>query len=428
MADLVQVEATKGAVETAAAVSRANGWRRALNVFAIPVLALFSALVLSAIFILGSDVAVLTAYGRFFSDPGGALSISWKTVSDAYRALFIGAIGDPTAIANALRLYASTGQTDALRIAFWPFTESLVTATPYIFAGLAVALGFKCGLFNIGAEGQIYVGAMAAAFVGYSFTDLPWLVHAPLTFLAGALAGAVWAGVAGFLKARTGAHEVINTMMMNYIAFNLAHYLLNGPMKRGGAAGFIPISRDILPSAYFPKFFPDPIRFHAGFFVALLIAVLVYWFLWKTTLGFEIRTVGANPRAARYAGISVTRNYVFAMALSGALAAMAGAGEVMGVNHNLAEGFSPGYGFDSIALALLGKSHPAGVVFAALLFGTLRSGATKMQSIANVPIDIVSIVQAFVIMFVAAPAIIRWLYHLKAEGGMREVFTRGWAG
>jgi simple sugar transport system permease protein len=238
----------------------------------------------------------------------------------------------------------------------------------------------------------------------------------------------LWAGLPGFLKARTGAHEVINTMMMNYIAFRLADYLLNGPMKRGGEAGFIPISRDILPSAYFPKFFPDPIRLHAGFIVALLMAALVYWFLWKTTIGFEIRTVGANPRAARYAGISVTRNFVVALAISGALAAMAGAGEVMGVNHNVASAFSPGYGFDSIALALMGGSHPLGVVLAALLFGTLRNGATKMQSLAGIPIDIISIVQAFVIMFVAAPAIIRWIYRLKAAGGVQAIFTRGWGG
>jgi simple sugar transport system permease protein len=408
--------------------THAPGWRRALNSLALPFLALFSALVLSAIFILGSDPVVLTAYSKFLSDPGNALGTSWKAIADAYGALFIGALGDPGKVAGAIRIYLATGQTKELIIAFYPLTESLVTATPYIFAGLAVALGFKCGLFNIGAEGQIYVGAAMAAFVGYSLEGLPWIVHMPLTFCAGALAGAVWAGLPGFLKAKTGAHEVINTMMMNYVAFNLAHFLLNGPMKRGGAVGAIPISRNILESAYFPTFFPEPIRFHFGFFVALAVAVAVWWFLWKTTLGFEIRTVGANARAAQYAGISITRNFVIAMAVSGALAAMAGAGEVMGVNHNLAEGFSPGYGFDSIALALLGGGHPLGVVLAALLFGTLRAGATKMQSLAGIPIDIISIVQAFVIMFVAAPAIIRWVYRFKAAGGAETILMRGWGG
>jgi ABC-type uncharacterized transport system permease subunit len=408
-------------------VARGTG-RRILNTLSIPVLAIFSALVISAFFIVGSDAVVLAAYARFLSSPLHALAATWKAVADAYSALFLGAIGNPVTMVAAIRTYATSGQSQALLLAFYPMSESLVSATPYIFAGLAVALGFKCGLFNIGAEGQIYVGALTAAFVGYSLSGLPWIIHAPLTLLAAALAGAVWAGIPGFLKARTGAHEVINTMMMNYVAFNLADYLLNGPMKRGGPTGFIPISRDIQPSAYLPKFFADPVRLHAGFLVALAVAGGVYWFLWRTTLGFELRTVGANLRAAKYAGISVTRNFVLAMALSGALAALAGAGEVMGVNHNIAQGFSPGYGYDSIALALLGGGHPVGVVLAALLFGALRNGATQMQSLAGIPIDIVSIVQAFVIMFVAAPAIIRWIYRLRAEGGFQAIFTRGWGG
>jgi ABC-type uncharacterized transport system permease subunit len=404
-------------------------WRRLLNVLTIPALAMFSGLVLSAFFILVSDPVVLAAYANFFSDPHAALSITVKVVVDAYSALFLGAIGDPAKMVDAIRHFVQTGETQALLIAFYPLSESLVASTPYIFAGLAVALGFICGLFNIGAEGQIYVGAMAAAFVGYSVTGLPWIIHMPLTFLAGALAGAVWGGIPGFLIAKTGAHEVINTMMMNYIAFNLADYALNGPMKRGGAAGAIPISRNIEPSAFLPAFFPDPIRLHAGFVVALLMAAVVSWFLWKTTLGFEIRTVGANPRAAQYAGISVTRNFILAMALSGALAAMAGASEVMGVNHNIAQGFSPGYGYDSIALALLGGGQPLGIVFSAIMFGALRNGATKMQSLAGIPIDIISIVQAFVLMFVAAPAIIRWVYRIRAQGGVGQaIFARGWGG
>lgn len=407
---------------------RVSAGQRVASALALPVLSLFSALVLSAVFILSSDMVVLTAFSHWFSDPSRALFTAGKALADAYGSLFIGILGDPAKISKEVGEFFATGDTQGLAIAFYPFSENFVTATPYIFAGLAVAFGFRCGLFNIGAEGQIYIGAAAAAFVGYSLEGLPWIIHAPLTFLAGALAGAVWAGIAGVLKATRGAHEVINTMMLNYVAFNLVHYLLNGPMKRGGAAGAIPISRNIAESAYLPTFFPEPIRFHAGFIVALIIAALVWWFLFKTTLGFEIRTVGANPRAAQYAGISVPRNFVIAMALSGALAAMAGASEVMGVNHNLAEGFSPGYGFDSIALAMLGGGHPLGVVLAALLFGTLRNGATKMQSLAAIPIDIVAIVQAFVIMFVAAPVIIRRLYRLKGQVGWETLVTRGWGG
>ncbi len=401
---------------------------RKLNVLVIPLLALFSALVIGAIFILVTDPTILSAWANFFRDPGNALSLSWKTISTAYSALFAGAIGSPADMVAGIKSYFASGDTSQLLNAFYPISESLVASTPYIFAGLAVALGFKCNLFNIGAEGQIYVGALVAAFVGYSVVGLPWFIHMPLTFLAGALAGAIWGGIPGLLKARTGAHEVINTMMMNYIAFRLADFLLTGPMKRGGAQGFIPISPTIDSSAYFPQLFPDPLRVHMGFLVAILVAVALWWVLTKTTVGFEIRTTGANSRAARYAGISVSKTIVITMALSGALAAMAGAGEVMGVNHNLAQGFSPGYGFDSIALALLGGGNPIGVVFSALLFGSLRNGATKMQSLAGIPIDIISVLQAVIIMFVAAPAIIRWLYHLKAEDRLRTVFTRGWGG
>jgi ABC-type uncharacterized transport system permease subunit len=401
-------------------------WRQALGSLLVPVLAIFTALVVSAVLILASDVKVLTAYSHFFQNPGGALAATGKAIADAYGALFLGAIGNPGEMARAIGTYFATGDTKPLIAAFWPLSESLVTSTPYIFAGLAVALGFKCNLFNIGVEGQLYIGALASVWIGYNVTGLPAIIHMPLAFLGGALAAALWAAIPGYLRARTGAHEVINTIMMNYIAFRLADWLVNGPMKRGGAAGHIPITPSILPSAVIPKFFPDPIRFHAGFFIALGIAVLVYWFLWKTTLGFEIRTVGANMRAARYGGINVGRNMVLAMALSGALAGMAGANEVLAVNHNVAGAFSPGYGFDSIALALLGKSHPLGVVLASLLFGTLRNGATRMQSLADIPIDIIVIVQAMVIMFIAAPPIIRWIYRLKAEGGLDMVLTRGW--
>lgn len=431
MANSVQVEELgRAGVPTAqpAGAPRVPAWRGVLDALALPVLSIFSALVLSAVFILISDPAVLAAWSNFLVDPLGAIALSWKTIADAYGAMLTGALGDPAKMVAAIQTWLTTGNTQPLVLAFYPLSESLVTSTPYIFAGLAVAVGFKCNLFNIGAEGQIFIGAIVSAWVGYSITGLPWIIHMPLTFAAGALGGAVWGGIPGWLKAKTGAHEVINTMMMNYIAFRLADYLLNGPMKRGGAEGFIPISRDILSSAYFPKFFPDPMRLHLGFIVALLAAAVVYWFLWKTTLGFEIRTVGSNSRAAQYAGISVSRNFILTMALSGALAAMAGAGEVMGVNHNLASAFSPGYGFDSIALALLGGSHPLGVVLAALLFGTLRNGATKMQSLAGIPIDIISVVQAFVIMFVAAPAIIRWIYRIKATGGVKTTFARGWGG
>jgi simple sugar transport system permease protein len=218
---------------------------------------------------------------------------------------------------------------------------------------------------------------------------------------------------------------VVNTIMMNWISFRLSDWLLTGPMK---APGYRPVTPQIEATAALPRLFPAPLRVHAGFFLALAVAAAVYWLLFKTTIGFEIRAVGANPDAARYAGINITWNFILAMVFSGALAGLAGASQVLGTDHWVGQGFSAGYGFDAIALALLGKSHPLGVVLAALLFGTLRSGATRMQSIAGIPIDIISIIQALVIIFVAAPAIIRWLYRIRMPRAEEVVLTRGWGG
>ncbi|MBN1483972.1 MAG: ABC transporter permease [Chloroflexia bacterium] len=388
----------------------------------IPALALLTALLVSGVFIVASDQAVYDAFSRGI---GEGLFQVWVSIRGAYGALFGGSFGDPFQIWTGAQVLLQSGDAQALQTALGPISESLITAIPYIFAGLAVALGFRCGLFNIGAEGQIFMGAVAAAFLGYAIQGLPVYVHLPLALLGGALVGGLWGAIPGLLKAWRGAHEVITTIMMNYIAFKLSDYLLTGPMKR---SGYNPVSPPIEEAAKLPRLFP-PLRFHAGFFVALIVAALVFWFLWKTTLGFEIRTVGANPHAARYAGISVTRSFVLAMALSGGLAGLAGANEVLGVNYNMAQSFSSGYGFDSIALALLGKSHPGGVVLASLLWGFLRSGAIRMQSRAHIPVDIVFIVQAMVIIFVAAPEVIRWIYRIRVETEAEEaVFTRGWGG
>ena len=398
-------------------------WRRILQPLVTPALAILTALIVGSLVIVLTDLEVLAALRNFFAAPGAAFSAVWKAIATAYGSLFEGSLGSPAQMIAALR----SGDSKALTQAFYPVTDSLVTATPYIFAGLAVAVGFRCGLFNIGVEGQLFIGAICSVWVGFAIKGLPAIIHIPLALLAGALGGALWAFVPAILKAKTGAHEVINTIMMNYIAFRLSDWLLGdkGPLKNPETAN--PISPLIEKSAELPRFFPYPIRFHLGFFIALGVALFIYWFLFKTTLGFEIRTVGANPNAARYAGMSITRNLILAMCLSGALAGLAGANEVLGVNHNLAFAFSSGYGFDSIALALLGKSHPLGVVLAALLFGTLRSGATRMQNVARIPIDIISVIQALIIAFIAAPAIIRTLYRLKEVGeGEGAVFTRGW--
>lgn len=387
----------------------------------LPLLAIFTGLVIGAIVIAVSDARVVAAWGDFFANPGAAFSAAWGAIATAYGALFTGSIGSPKEVIEGFRLLFTTGSNAALVRAIYPITESLVTSTPYIFAGLSVALGFRCGLFNIGAEGQVFVGALGAAFVGYSITGLPAFIHLPLAILGGAFAGAVWGAIPGYLKARFGAHEVVNTIMMNWIAFRLSDWLLNGPMK---ASGFRPVTPNIQHTAELPRFFADPLRFNWGFVLALATAWVIYWLLFKTTVGFEIRTVGANPDAARYAGINIVRNFVLAMVLAGALAGLAGTAQVLGVDHWVGQGFSSGYGFDAIAIALLGKSHPLGVVLAALLFGTLRSGATEMQSMAGIPIDIISIIQGLVIVFVAAPGIIRWLYRIRVVGAEQTVLTR----
>ena len=387
----------------------------------IPLLAIFTGLVIGAILIAVTSSNVWAAFGQGF---GKGLAEAWREIITAYQALFTGSLGDPARMIRSL----SSGNAVEIRRAFNPILESLVQSTPYIFAGLAVALGFRSGLFNIGVEGQLFVGAAAATYVGFAVKGLPGYIHMPLAFLAGAAAGAFWAFIPGFLKAKTGGHEVINTIMMNWIAFRLTEWLLSGPMTRPGSGG-LPLSPMIEDSAKIPQFFASPIRFHLGFFIALLVAYLVWWLLFKTTWGMNLRTVGTNPRAAKYAGLDTGKSIMLAMTLSGALAGMAGAVQVLAVNHSMALGLSSGYGFDSIALALIGNNHPLGVVLSSLLFGTLRNGATRMMVVSAIPIDIVDVIQAIILMFVAAPAIIRSIYRLrKPKQEEQQVFLSGWGG
>jgi general nucleoside transport system permease protein len=348
---------------------------------AIPFLAVVTALLIGAVVIWASGASVL----------------------DAYEGLFEGALGSPRA-----------------------WAETLVQTTPYILAGLALTVGFRCGLFNIGAEGQFFIGALFAVFVGYAVKGLPMFIHLPLAVLAGALGGALWGAIPGYLKAKLGTHEVINTIMMNYIAVRLVDWLVNKKGPMWDSTSSVPRTPYIQPTAELPQFFP-PYRLHAGLLIAIAAVFIVYWLLWKTTLGFEIRGVGANPSAARYAGMSVTRNFVLAMVISGSLAGLAGTGEVLGLNHYLQSSFVSGYGFDSIAIALLAKSHPFGVPFAAFLWAALRNGAGLMQIRAGVSIDLINIIQALVVAFVAADEIIRWIYRIRRKAELKEVvFTRGW--
>ncbi len=358
----------------------------------------------------------------------------------AGRAALVPALAVLTALAvGALVIIAAGGDPLAAYLGLFEgafgsaraLSETTVWATPYILAGLAVSVAFKGGLFNIGAEGQLAFGAVAAAWVGYKLPDLLGtglspLIHVPLAVGAGMLAGAIWGAIPGWLKARTGGHEVINTIMMNYVALNLTSFLLNGPMKDPNPLNVVARTPEIAPSARIPPLFAG-YRLHWGFILALLTAGLVWWMLQKTTLGFEVRTAGANPDAARYSGINVPLTIVVTMTLSGMLAGLAGAVEVTALNYRHELGFSVGYGFDAIAIALLGKTHPLGVVMAALLFGAMRNGATRMQFLTQIPTDVISVIQALILLFVAADAIVRWLYRIRAREE-RLVLTRGWGG
>ena len=311
-------------------------------------------------------------------------------------------------------------------------SETLVWSTPYILAGLAVGLAFRGGLFNIGAEGQLSVGALVGAWAGFAIPGVPWPLHMVLALAAGTLAGAIWAGFAGLLKARTGAHEVITTIMLNYVALGVTGYLLAGLLKDPSPFVVIAQTPKVMESARIPTLLPD-LRVHWGLILALLLAVGSWWLLFRSTIGFAIRTVGLNPSAARYAGISIGSTVVLTMAISGALAGLAGAIEVLGVNYYHTPGFSVGYGFDSIAVALLGKSHPFGVIPAALLFAALRAGATRMQFVSQIPIDIISVVQGIILLLVAADELVRRVYRIggrspvaSAERTAEGTVARSW--
>lgn len=395
--------------------------RRRSQSFLVPLLAIVTALIIGALVIIFTDDSVYAAFSEgFFRGLWRAVEV----IAKAYGAFFTGAFGDPVRIFEAI----SSGNPNKIMRAIYPLSETLRISTPYIFAGLAVALGFRGGLFNVGAEGQYFIAGLTSVYVGYSLRGLPWIIHLPLALLAGMLGGGLWGAIPGYLKGKTGAHEVINTIMMNYIAFRLAEFMLDvgGPMSRGDGR---PVSPEIATSAYLPQFFPNnsALRFNAGFLLALVVAWVIWWLLFKTTLGYEIRTVGQNPRAARYAGMNVPRTVIITLAISGALAGLSAATDILGVLHFMPNAFFSGYGFDAIALALLGNSHPLGVVLSSLLFGALRAGAQNMQGVAQVPLDLTAILQGLIIVFIAAPEIIRAVYRVRQlDKGEELVLTRGW--
>ena len=314
-------------------------------------------------------------------------------------ALFILAIGKNPITAYVALIQGAFGD-------IFSIGETLENTTPLILTGLAVAFAFRAKLFNIGAEGQFLMGALAATWVGTSLS-LPAIIHTPLTLLAGIIVGGLWGGLAGLLKAVRGVHEVISTIMLNFIAIFFISYMVTGPMKEQSALD-IPQTARVAETAQLMKILP-PSRLSSGIIIALVAAAFIWWLLWKTTIGYEVRAVGLNFFAAEFAGIKPNYNMFLAMLISGGLAGLGGAIIISGLFLRFQHGFEPGYGFTAIAVSLVGGNNPPGVVLAALLFATLSQGALGMQNVAGVPQDIVLVIQALVIFFVAAPQIVQAL-------------------
>lgn len=308
-----------------------------------------------------------------------------KSPVQAYAALFKGAFGSTRGISNTLS-----------------------RTVPLIFTGLSVALAFRCGLFNIGGEGQLYIGALASVLVALKFPLLPWFILLPAAILAGFISGAICGGFAGILKAKLGINEVIVTIMLNYILMFFTSYLVNGPFKAKGMIS----QTDQIPGAAVLQTIVKNTQLTTGLYIAIFMVFLVYWFLWKTAIGYSIRVVGQNPTAAQSGGINVAKNIIIAMTLSGGIAGLAGVTEVLGTYHRFIDNFSPGFGFTGIAVAVLGRNHPIGVVFTGLLFGALEAGALNMARVTSIPVDMIGVIQGLVILFVAMPEIIK-IFRIK---------------
>ncbi len=379
--------------------------RRVLGPAVVPALAVLTAFLVGSIFILITDFENLSKLG---TDPLGALGGAFGTIIEAYRSMIVGAFGDPARIAAALQ----DGDPKKVASAIRPITETLVAAMPLIFTGLAVAVAFRSGVFNIGVEGQFVLGAFGATIAALVMREAPAPVFLVVAVLVGMLFGALWGFIPGILKARTGAHEVITTIMLNYVAAQIVLFGLRSDFLRQEGSSS-PISKVLTPFVDVPAIFDLPaIRLHWGLVLALLMAVVVSWFMFKTTKGFELRAAGFNLTAARYAGMSAGGSIMLAMATSGGLAALGGSMEVIGTVGQMSNDISSGFGFNAIALALLAGNRPSGVVAAALLFGALRTGGGLMQVKTGIPLDLILFIQALVIMFVAAPRLIQSIFRI----------------
>ncbi len=376
----------------------------------LSLLAFFLAVLTGGLLIAFSDPNVLSLWKspfRFFSE---AINVSSK----AYAALFQGAIFD----INLTKRSFVNG--------FYPLSETFTIAAPLILAGLSVTLAFRAGLFNIGAQGQFIFGAISASYIGFKFS-LPPVIHIVVAIIFAILVAGLWGGLVGLLKSKTGAHEVIVTIMLNYIAaYFLLWILSTNTFLRKGRQD--PIAPEVQQNARLPKLFGDSFRVNFAIIIAFLVVILIFILLDRTTWGFQFRAAGANSFAAKTAGISVPFVMTTVMFIAGALAGLAGAVQVLGSEYALTAGVAGSFGFDAITVALLGRAKPLGTFLAALLFASLRAGGLTMQASTTTPIDIVLVIQALVILFIAAPSLVKVIFRLKQVNANSDIAAKGWNG
>ncbi|MFD4460647.1 ABC transporter permease [Nocardia sp. NPDC058480] len=397
------------------------GYLTEANSVMVTIYSLLLAFAIGALLIIVSDASVRGAWGYFFNRPADALSFSWQAVSTGYRDLFEGAIID----FGRLQQYFDGDAT--LAQVLRPISETLTYATPLIFTGLAVGLAFRAGLFNIGGHGQFIFGMLGGVIVGFAL-DLPPLLHVPLALLAGALAGGLLGAIPGVLKAKTGAHEVISSIMLNNIATYFLLWALGTTFIHSTTSQEL-VSKQVDFSGRLPRLLGwagSGLRVSAGLLLGLALAAGIWWLLRKSTFGYRIRAVGANTHAAATAGIDIGRTFITTMGVSGGLAGLGGAALVLGLNpYTVNPGTVAEFGFDGITVALLGRAHPGGIVAAALLFGALKSGTLHMQP--AIPVEMSTLLQAVIVLFVAAPALVKTLLHLRTpRGGLNTLEARGW--
>jgi simple sugar transport system permease protein len=381
------------------------------NVALLPTLAFIFAMAIGGIFIVLSDgelMSKISSPGKFFTSAGAK-------IGNSYLAVFQGSIFD-----------INLARSEGLLHGFYPLSETFVTSTPLILAGLAVTLAFRSGLFNIGAQGQFIFGAIGASYIGFRYEFSP-VLHVLLALVAGVILAGLYGGIVGLLKAKTGAHEVIVTIMLNYVAGLFILWLLKTKtFLREGRID--PIAPEVNPSAQLPKLLGENLRIHFGIFIAIATTIFVWWLLNRSTLGFKFRAVGANSNAAMSAGISIPFVTTVTMFICGGLAGLGGAVHVLGTEHALTTSIAGSFGFDAITVALLGRATPAGTVFGAFLFGALQTGGRTLLTNTGTPADILQVIQALIVLFIAAPALVKTIFRIKKTIGSSTMSAKGWNG